>query len=103
MRHECADPTAAFRALFDRPTPPKRGGIRLSCEEGLIIRLAKLATDAHGRKPFNRWLAPSAAAGMLASETYRRVAHAAIIDSAKIALASMRRHRYNTDHGHVTG
>ena len=48
-------------------------------------------------------MAPTAAAGMLASETYRRVAHAAIIDSAKIALTSMRRHRCNTDHGHVTG
>ena len=102
--YPCADPTRAFSKLFDQGAPPKRGGTRLSCEEGLIIRLSKLATNPHGngQKPFNRWLSPKAAAGLLAAETYRRMARACIIHSARAAVTAMRRHRGNIAHGFVS-
>ena len=101
--HQCTDPKAAFKTLFDHGVPPRRGGTKLSCEEGLIIRLSKLATaeDGNGRKPFNRWIAPAAAAGLLTSETYRRVARACIVRTARSALKSMRRHRRRRAHNSV--
>ena len=94
-----AQPKAAFAAIFDGGNSPQRGGSHLSCEEGLIIRLSKLATDPEGDgfKPFNILNEHSVSAGMLARQTYRKLARVCIIHSARATLKAMRRSRVYRD------
>ena len=96
-------PKTTFSTIFDDDSPPRRGRSRLSCEEGLIIRLSKLATDPEGNgfKPFNLLNRHSASAGMLARQTYRKLARVCIIHSARATLKAMRRSRAFNDHGSV--
>ena len=92
--YDCTHPDRILEALFGG-VPPGRGSSRLSREEGLVLRLAARATarSGKGRKAFDRTLTDSAAAGMLASHTYRDIAHACIVGTARSALQAMEKHR----------
>ena len=94
--HDSTSPPALFDKLFGAKTPPGRGKTNLSVEEGLIGRLAGMATNP--MRPgsiglFDRTLAPSAAQGMLMAQVYRQIAYACIVHGALGSSKAMRRYR----------
>jgi hypothetical protein len=95
--YDCTHPDTILKALFNG-APPGRGKSRLSREEGLVLRLAARATASggKGRKAFDRTLTDSAAAGMLASHTYRDIAHSCIVGTARSVIQAMEKHRDRT-------
>ena len=72
--------------------PPTRGTLALSVEEGLLRKLARSATEhnAAGTGIMDATVSPATAAGMLAAQTYRRIAYHAIRARARASLASLR-------------
>ena len=85
------DPGRLFKKLFDSGGAPARGGTKLSKEEGLIIALAKKASDARGGGigAFDATLQTNSAAGLLAAHTYRDIAHQSIVYSARATLQAI--------------
>ena len=89
-----------FKAVFGTDGKPKaRGNTVLSCEEGLVIKLARLATHQRRVGALDATLTHKAAAGMLAAQTYRRLAHACMVHGARGARKGMARHREGVFHG----
>ena len=82
--------------VLGAPPPGARGGV---FKENAGAGFA--AEAGPGSQPFNRMMAPSAAAGLMASQTYRQFARACILHSARAALSAMRWHRGRKDHGAV--
>ena len=80
--------------------PPTRGRSRLSREEGLVLTLARLTTKGKGQgiKAFDATLGDSVAAGMLAAQVYRHIAHKCIVNSARGAKKAMREHAERSSH-----
>ena len=66
----------------------------MSREEGLILSLAQLATQAGGQgtKCFDATLCDSSAAGMLAAQVYRNIAHKCIVHGARSVQTAMWAH-----------
>ena len=100
--YKSTQPAAVLKSIF-KPTkgiPPARGRSRLSREEGLVLALARLATkrDGQGIKAFDATLGDSVAAGMLAAQVYRHVAHKCIVNSARGAKKAMRSHAERSSH-----
>ena len=94
--HDSTSPPALFDKLFGSKTPPGRGKTNLSVEEGLIIRLAGMATNpmrAASIGLFDRTLAPSTAQGMLTAQVYRQIAYACIVHGALGSSKALRRFR----------
>ena len=96
----CTQPDTILKALFNG-APPGRGRSRLSREEGLVLMLSSRATaGVKGIKAFDRTYSDKAAAGLLASHTYRDLAHQCIKYSARSACQAMEKHRDRTIHHH---
>ena len=100
--YKSTQPMAVLKSIFrsTKGVPPTRGRSRLSREEGLVLTLARLATKGgeQGIKAFDATLGDSVAAGMLAAQVYRHIAHKCIVYSARGAKKTMREHAERSSH-----
>ena len=100
--YNSTEPREVLEAIFKRTkgTPPARGNSRMSREEGLILSLAQLATQAGGQgtQCFDATLSDSSAAGMLAAQVYRNIAHKCIVQGARSVQTAMWSHDSKATH-----
>jgi hypothetical protein len=83
--------TEVRKRLFGDDGIPKRGGIKLSFEEGFLRKLARRAASEDGMQFFDRTLPEHVSSGMFLNQLYMRIAHSSLKGSALSTLSAIRR------------